>query len=185
MTSVTKPGRESDFGTSRTEKRLRGIEKSPSEAGTTRESGRLRRKKTISRKGASIGDRKRKGVEEDAKKRPCRRESRPRAVRNRSIARIAKNGASRAFSARFDDRKRIAASNNGSRNFERSETAPESLEKRRFPKGAPTRETQLLSPTRVRRRRRKAESAVRFETKEEFANNRFVHDGTYAFSGRD
>ena len=74
-----------------------------------------------------------------AKKRPCRRESRPRAFRNRSISRTFENRTSRAFSARFDDRNRFEATNKSSRNFERSETLPESVEKRRFPKRAPTR----------------------------------------------
>ena len=170
MTSVTKTERESDFGTARKEKMLRGIEKSPSEVETARESGRLRRKRTISRKGASIANRKSKGVEEDAKKRPCRRESRPSAVRNRSMSRIFENGASRAFSAQFDHRKRFAASNNRSRNFERSETSPESPKKRRFRKGAPTRSDADRTSAMVRRRRRKPESARRSETAEEFAN---------------
>ena len=168
MTSVTKTERESDFGTSQTEKRLRGVEKSPSDVGTTRESRRLRRKETISRKGTSIGNQKWKGVEEDAKKRPCRRECRSNAFRNRSIARIFENGASQAFSARLDDRKRFVASNDRSRKFEGSETTPESVEKRRFSKGTPTRKERgttrrpfrRVGSRRERRRATKSEGGV-------------------------
>ena len=189
MTSPTKTERESEFGTSRTKKGRRCVDKSPSEAETARESGRLRGKETISRKGASIVNRKWKGVEDDAKKRPRRRESRSRAVRNRSIARFAKNGASRAFSARCDDRKRFAASNDRSRNFERIETMPELPEKRRFSKGAPTRSDAVRTPALVRKSGLETGEARRLDAKECEANKggrgHLGQDGALGFSGVD
>ena len=161
--------RESDFGTSRT-KGLRGIDKSLSEAETTGGSGRFHRKKTISRKGASIGNRKWKGVQDNAINRRCRRESRPRAVRNRWIAKIAQKGASRTFSARFEDRKRFVVSNDRSRHFERSETTPESLENRRFPKGAPTKSKPTTRYSSFRKIRSRRDVVFRSDPTEEFAN---------------
>ena len=180
MTSPTKTEPESEFGTSRTKKGRRCVDKSPSEVETTRKSGRLRGKETISQKGASIVDRKWKGVEDDAKK------SRSRAVRNRSIARFAKNGASRAFSARFDDRKRFAASNDRSRNFERIETKPEPPEKRRFSKGAPTRSDAVRTSALVRKSGLEAGEARRLDAKEREANKdgrgHLGQDGALGFS---
>ena len=97
--------------------------------------------------------------------------------------------ASRAFSARFDDRKSFAASNNRSRNFERSETTPASLEKRRFPNGARRERSAVRAGDHFEKFASEAHGAERRKAKEEFADNGSTtsrdQDGAYAFSGRD
>ena len=151
---------------------------------------RIRNAKTsrIPKRGLD-NNRKWKSVEEDAKKRPCRRESRPREFRNRSMSRTFENGPSLTFSARFDDRKRFATSNESFRNAERSERTPESAGKRRFSKGAPTRKKPKVLSSFFRSARKFAEN--RLPTRSDGGvrggsrHVTFDQDGAYAFSGRD